>query len=270
MTTLFLNNAFVDAQQASVSVFDRSYLFGEGLFESFRSFDGKIPFLKDHINRLEWSAIFLEIPFSKDVDFEKVCWELLERNGLKEARFKIVLSGGGEEGKSNLVIFCEPFDEKKIPPVYRLRTEPQVRNESLPLAAMKTTSYLVKTYTRRLAREAGCDDAVLINNKGFVTETTTANIFWVDKDAHLFTVSSECGLLDGVMKKKLKELFVEHKIKCGENQILPNDLSSTREVFVTNSVIGIKPVVAVDGLQISGGETGPITQMVMDLWKKKL
>ena len=137
MTTLFLNNAFVDARQASVSVYDRSYLFGEGLFESFRSFDGKIPLLKDHVNRLEWSATFLGIPFPSDVNFEKVCLELLERNGLKDARFKMLLSQSSEvsdlsdlsDKRGNLVIFCDPFDEKKIPPVYRLRTEQQVRDD---------------------------------------------------------------------------------------------------------------------------------------------
>lgn len=282
MSMLYINGQYCDVSEATIPVTDRSYLFGEGLFESFRSFDGKIPLLKDHVNRLEWSTTFLELPFPKGVDFQKICDALLTKNKLKDARFKIVLSRVGWSSldnmdavdsvnrKSNLIVFCEPFDEKKTPPVYRLKVERGVVNDPLPLAAIKTTNYLHKVYARRIAQEAGYNDAVLLNAKGFVTETTTSNIFWVDKDAHLFTVASEQGLLDGVMKKKLKELFAASKLTCKEGFIGPDDLSSAREIFVTNSVIGIKPVVAVDLRQISGGEVGVVTAMIIDLWQKKM
>ena len=280
MNTLYLNGKYCDISEATIPVTDRSFLFGEGLFESFRSFDGKIPLLKDHINRLEWSTTFLDLPFPK-TDFQKICDQLLEKNKLKDARFKIIFSRAGQSSldnvdtvdavdtKINLIVFCEPYDEKKTPPVYRLKTERGVVNDPLPLAAIKTTNYLHKVYARRIAQEAGYNDAILLNAKGFVTETTTSNIFWVDKDAHLFTVASEQGLLDGVMKKTLKELFVKSKLTCKEGYITPDDFSSAREIFVTNSVIGVKPVVAVDLRQISGGEEGPITEMVRELWRKK-
>ncbi len=278
MNELYINGKYCDVSEATVPVTDRSYLFGEGLFESFRSFDGKIPLLKDHLNRLEWETTFLELPFPRHINFQKICEELLAKNKLKEARFKIVLSQSGRfasdqsdksDAETNLVVFCEPFDEKKIPPVYRLRIERILVNDPLPLAAIKTTNYLHKAYARKIAQEAGYNDAVLLNYKGLVTETTTANIFWVDKDAHLFTVASEQGLLDGVMKKKLKEIFAASKLTCKEGLIGPDDFSNAREIFVTNSVIGIKPVVAVDLRQISGGEEGPITEMVRELWEKK-
>lgn len=278
MSFVYVNAELIPAAQAKISVFDRSYLFGEGLFESFRSFDGRIPFLQDHVERLKWAATFLEIAFPK-VDFKRVCQLLLEKNGLKDARFKILLSrqlksAADPKDKSqvqtNITIFCEPFLTSRIPATYRLKTIHNMLNDSLPLVALKTTNYLAKTQARHQAREAGFDDGILLNSKGHVTECTTANIFWVDENGLLWTIPQAEGCLDGVMKKRLSQLLKENKLVLKEKGITSAGLSSAREVFVTNSVIGIRPVTKIDNRQISGGETGPVTQMLMDLWETAL
>lgn len=300
MTVIYLNGTFVEDSQAKISVYDRSYLFGEGLFETFVSINGKIPFLKDHLNRLEWSCTHLSLEFPSTINFSEICQELLKKNDLKNARFKILLSRTGIAPSSqikvkvestalsehranqnsidasnavfiqNCVVFCEPHDDKKIPATYHLKIIKNMHNDALPLAAIKSTHYLTKLLARSEAHDSGFDDGILTNSKGQVTETTTANIFWIDKDGVLWTVMSDQGVLDGITKKNLINLIKNKGLKIRDGVITALELSNQREVFVTNSVIGIKPVSQIDQRQISGGETGSVTEMLQDLWKNKI
>lgn len=276
MSIQFINNEYVAENEAKISIFDRSYLFGEGLFESFRSYgNGKIPLLQKHLNRLEWSCTFLGLPYPM-LNFKDICQTLLKKNNLKDARFKIVVSqnesleGSDLSEQSNITIFCLPLVEKNIPQTYKLKTLSTLVNDALPLSSVKTTNYLVKAMGRKEAKEFGCDDGILLNHKGFVTEGTSTNIFWIDKDNKLHTVLPEQGLLPGVMKQTVLDLLKEKNLKIKESLIKPDELSSSREVFVTNSLIGIKPVVEIDGRKISGGECGPVTEMISELWTNQL
>lgn len=300
MAVIYLNGTFIEDAQAQISVYDRSYLFGEGLFETFISVDGKIPFLTDHLNRLEWSCTHLSLEFPTEANFSEICRQLLKKNDLKNARFKILLSRTGIAPSSqikvklestalsehranqnsidasnavftqNCVVFCEPHDDKKIPSVYHLKTIKNIQNDALPLAALKSTNYLTKLLARSEAHDSGFDDGILVNSKGQVTETTTANIFWVDKDGALWTIMGDRGLLDGITKKNLIALIRDKGLKIRDGVVTPQELSNQREIFVTNSVIGIKPVSQIDQRQISGGEAGPVTGMLQDLWKNHL
>ncbi|MBF0106066.1 MAG: aminotransferase class IV [Deltaproteobacteria bacterium] len=284
MSFIYINGNYLPEKEALVSCFDRSFLFGEGLFESFKSCNSQCFFLKDHINRLEWSATYLGIDFPSSVNFAEVCQTLLDKNQFKDARFKIVLSRAGcgftdtahacghtdHERAVNLIVFCEDLCHCSHSTHYKLKVIKDLRNDALPLALIKTTNNLVKTLARAHAKEAGFDDGILLNAQGLVTETCTANIFWVDKDARLWTILKEQGALPGIMQKNLLEVLKENKISIKEGLISPQDLSNAREIFITNSIIGIKPVITVDGRQISGGETGSITAMLTDVWQKHL
>ena len=275
MTQVYLNGQFLAECDAKIPVTDRSYLFGEGLFESFRSHNGKIPFLKDHVARLEWSSEYLHLPFPADVDFAKITSELLAKNKLENARFKIILSKTDNlnktgEAQTNLLVSCEAFDDKKLPETYKLKVIKTFPADSLPLAAMKTTNYLVKILARNEAREAGFDDGLLVNSKGSVAEASSANIFWINASGQLCTIAADQGLLSGVTRRNLIELLKKNNFTVNETRATPDEISSSREVFVTNSIIGVKPVVAVDHRQISGGEIGSITAMICDLWKKQI
>lgn len=269
MSYIYLNGDIVPEATAKIPVTDRAYLFGEGLFESFRSHDGKIPLLSDHLNRLEWSATFLNLPYPGDIDFAEVCGALLAKNGLKDARFKIILSRTDDaESTANVLISCRALHA--VPSLYKLKTVKNYINDAPPIAAIKTTSYLVKTLSRAEARESGCDDAILLNAAGFVTEATTGNLFWIDEKGVLKTVPEAQGLLRGVVRTGLLDLLKCKGIAWREEPIRPEELSNMKEVFLTNSVLGIKPVVQIDGRKISGGETGAVTQMLIELWETRL
>lgn len=300
MATIFLNSEFLPSEEAKVSVFDRSYLFGEGLFETFRSINGKIPLLMAHINRLEWSCSVLGLHFPAHVNFQEVCEELLKKNELKDARYKILLSRTGIAPSSqikaslessalgehcsnqnlldanntaydqNLCIFCEPYHEDRIPKTYHLAIVKNIMNDAPPIATLKTTNYLTKLLARSEAHDAGYDDGILINTKGFVTETTTANIFWLDKDNKLWTTMEDQGVLPGVMKKHLIHIMKKNEISFKEGLITPKDLTNTREVFITNSVIGLRPVTKIDNRQISGGEIGSVSDMLKRLLEQDM
>ena len=265
------------AEQASVSIMDRSYLYGEGLFETLRCYDGQIPFLQNHLKRLEWASVFMNLDYPSDVDFAAIFLELSQKNQLPNARLKIVLSRrqtGIEKGEPtferNLVLFCEPLFSRPMPQAYKLKTMKMFANDSQPIVAMKTTNYLVKILAQMAARDAGGDDGILLNAKGNVTETTSGNIFWIDPAGKLYTVMMGEGFLGGTTRELVIAALAEKNLKCHEAAVTPQELSHMREVFVTNAIMGIKPVIEVDGRQISGREIGPVTQLVSEIWQKKL
>jgi branched-subunit amino acid aminotransferase/4-amino-4-deoxychorismate lyase len=275
--TIYVNGHYLSKENAKISVTDRSYLFGEGLFESFRSYNGKIPFLESHLNRLEWSCTFLGFEFPIEEDFLEICETLIEKNEIEDARFKIVLSrqDNSEDAKTpdysyNITVQCDDLKSIPINDTYKLRTAKNFLNDALPLVSVKNTNYLTKILARAQAKEFGCDDVILLNQHGKITETTSGNIFWVDKDAGLWTVMDDQGLLPGITKQKLKNIFEAKGLKLKTGVITAQELTHAREVFITNSVIGIKPVVEIDGRQISGGLAGEITTMIKGLWDKTL
>lgn len=278
MTYIYVNGDLVPQNEAKISVHDRSYLFGEGLFESFRSYDGKVPFLKDHLQRMEWAATFLNIHFPVGIDFTKVCHLLSDKNQFKDARFKIMLSRLESEDDdpyaetssedTNVVVFVKAYEENDKP--YRLKIIKNLRNDAQPLVSMKTTNYLAKVVGRFDARHAGFDDGILLNSQGNVTETTSGNIFWIDDQGELNTVLEEQGLLGGITKRHFMELVKSKELKCHEKVIKPEELLKAKEVFMTNSVVGIKPVLEIDSTSIGVGEVGDVTAMLMDLWRHYL
>jgi branched-subunit amino acid aminotransferase/4-amino-4-deoxychorismate lyase len=285
MNTIYHNGSYIPASEAKISPYDRSFLFGEGLFETFRSYDGTFPFLEAHVTRLEWSSTYFGFTFPEDLNFEGICTTLLEKNSLKDARFKIVLSGIPRdfskataqpmpllesEYETQILIYCEHLLEEHVSEPAKLKVIKNYVNDAMPLAAVKTTNYLLKMRARMIAKEAGYDDGILLNHHGMVTETCTGNLFWLDTNSTLWTVMDDQGLLSGIMRKFTIDLLKENKLNIKEGVISPKDLSHAKEIFMTNSVVGIKPVVSIDDRQISGGEIGDITHMIKELWDKQI
>jgi len=274
MKWIAVNGHVLPANEAKISVHDLSYLYGEGVFETFRSHDGQLLFLEHHLARLEWSCTFLNIPFTAP-EAAKLAQELLQKNQLKEARFKIVVSQNQTDNPNdapsiNQIMFCEALDMARLARPFKLKTIHSYKNDDGILATLKTTNYLAKRLARQEAIDHGFDDGILLNHKNQVTECTTGNLFWVDQNGVLKTILKDCHHLPGIMKKQVLDLMQKHKLKCSEEIITANEFSHAREIFMTNAVLGIKPVVMVDHRQISGGEPGDITLMLQDLWQKHL
>lgn len=278
---IYLNGKIVDASEAKISVFDRSYLFGEGLFETFRSYDGKLPFLDKHLARMEWSATFLGLPFPHPQEIKKAIADLMTENKLLDARVKIILSTVNDGIKPqpvtpqtpvNLVILMEkssPLPDANYQKGAALVTIHSAQNEPPPVSNIKTTSYACKMIARREFMERDVYDGILLSAGGFVTETTSANIFWVQNGV-VFTPPLSVGLLGGITRQVIGEILKEQKIDFKEQSITPEELKNKSEVFITGSTIEVMPVTVIDEKKIGNGKPGLMTQRIRDFYRQRI
>lgn len=275
---IYLNGKIVDESEAKVSVFDRSYLFGDGLFETLRSYDGKLPFLERHLNRMEWGATFMGLPFPHPKEIEEGIVQTLQANKLENARIRIMLSGVNqglkpdlvsEEVTLNLVIVCEkfiPLPTENYEKGISLITVRSVKNEPAPVSNVKSASRATKMMARREIDEKKSFDGILLNSEDFVAETTASNIFWVI-GKQIYTPPPTVGLLQGVTRDIVIELLKNEGITVKESFILPDEIAKVDEIFLTGSIIEVLPVTRLDLNKIGNGKPGSITQKVQTLYQ---
>lgn len=279
---VYLNGQIVDEKDAKISVLDRGYLFGEGLFETLRAYGGYIPFLDKHLNRMEWSATFIDIPFPHPSEIKKGIIDTLKENKLKDARVKIILSAKNKSGfrpliptsemDVHLVIGCEslnPFSDKDYEEGVNLTFIRSVKNDPPPVSDLKSVNWLIKMIGRREFSEKDCFDGILLNARGFVTETTTANIFWAEGEK-VFTPPTSIGLLPGVTRDVVIHLIKDQGFEFQERIVSGEKLTRASEIFITNSILEVMPVTEIDFVPINSGEPGKITKELQKLYKERI
>lgn len=269
---IYINGKFYPESRAKVSVFDHGYLYGDGVFETLRADGGRVFKLDEHLNRLFNSAqtIKLKIPLTKE-EIKEAVKETLKKNRLKSAYIRVSLSRGrGELGLSpkgcsspNLVIIAKK--PKGYPPeLYQRGVEvitASTRRSSPPMLfpGIKCTNFLWGILAKIEAEQRGAFEAILLNSQGEVTEGTVSNIFIV-KESILITPPTYAGILEGITRNCVIELAKKMGIGVKEETITSYDLYTADESFLTNTSLGIMPVVKVDGRVISKGKPGKITQ----------
>jgi branched-chain amino acid aminotransferase len=269
---IYLNNRFVSKEEAKISVFDHGFLYGDGVFETLRSYGGKVFMLSEHIARLEQSAARLHIPMPvKRSRLSAIVTESLELNKLTDAYLRITVSRGlGEFGldpalckNPTLVVIAKPFepypesfyaDGVSVAVVQTRRNLP----EALP-PHVKSLNYLNNILAKMEATALGAYDAVLLNHQGEVTEGTTSNIF-VALGGRLLTPASDCGILAGITRNLVLRLARELEIPTEETRLTAADLPIADECFLTNTTVEVLPVTQVDGQSIGEGRPGEITR----------
>jgi branched-chain amino acid aminotransferase len=258
---VYLNGRFVTAGRAAISPLDRGFLYGDGLFETMRAYQGRVFRLHAHLQRMAASAAVLRLPHTLDVEaIGGIAQELLRRNGLSDGALRLTITRGPGDG-----VDLPPQAEPTI-----LMTARRLARDSgldspadvlaLPnsapvpaLARHKTLCYLPYVLARAQAKAAGADDALLLNAEGVVTEASTSNVFIVRGD-HLATPRLECGLLPGITRGIVLDLAREAGLAPEEADLKLEDLRSTGECFLTNSVAEITPVRRLDGAVIGEGK----------------
>jgi len=280
-------------KQANVSVFDRSFLYGDSLYEVVRTYEGKPFRLKEHLARMEKSAALCQMKFSQSsAVYEK---EMLRSIAAYRAQpgkknedvyCRIVVSRGcgkigfglkNLESESLYVIMVEPISLYPTPPFVqgtKLQVSRRVRNHPKSVdPAMKSGNYLNNLLAYLTAADAGYDDALLPDQQGFVTEGTTFNVFYV-KRGIVATPPLDVGILDGVTRRAVINLCVELGIPCREVRFPKEYLYEADEVFVTSSLKEVLPVLNLDGKKINRGRAGPVAAVLKaaftDLVKKEL
>jgi aminodeoxychorismate lyase len=254
---VFLNGEFVAQQQAVVSVFDRAFLYGDGLFETMRVRNGK-PFRWDqHVERLRRGAEFLRISLPLTADsLRDSAEQLIRRNRLADALLRLTLSRGvGIRGYSpkgadrpSVVMSLHPLPEApaQTPPQWRLVTASFLLPAGEPLAQFKTCNKLPQILARAEADAAGADEALLLNTDGQIVEGATSNLFWIDQDS-LCTPNLASGILEGVTRAVVLELAQRLNLPARETSNSPAGLLQAQGVFLSLSSIGIAEAVSLDG-----------------------
>jgi len=279
---IYLNGRFVSRAEAVVSVFDHGFLYGDGVYETLRAYEGRIFMLQEHLARLERSArlIGLSIPLDGG-QWAPILAEALRRNNLSAAYIRITVSRGeGAIGldpglcrSPTLVVMAQPLPSYP-PPLYDqgvaliIATTRRNLPQALP-PHVKSLNFLNNILAKREASEVKAFDAVMLNAEGNLAECTTSNLFFV-KGGRVCTPSGACGILDGITRNVVLRLATEQGIPSEEGTYAPVSLFSADECFLTNTTMEIMPVRTVDDRTIGTGCPGPITERLRRLFQVNL
>jgi len=275
ISKIYIDGEFYSEAEAKVSVFDHGLLYGDGIFEGIRFYNGRVFRLEEHLERLWDSArsICLEIPMSQRAMGEALL-ETIRKNDLREGYIRLIVTRGvgnlglnPEQCKHPSVIIIVAQIALYPENVYRnglsvvtcatRRTNPSALNP-----AVKSLNYLNNVMARIEANLAGADEALMLNDEGNVAECTADNVFII-KHGQIFTPPITAGALRGITRAVVFEIAGELGIKISETDITRHDVFIADECFLTGTAAEIIPVVKADGRPIRNGKPGPITTRMM-------
>ena len=273
---VYVNGTIAPADQAVVPVYDHGFVYGEGVYETLRTYN-KVPFLYDrHMRRLRASAerLLLDVPYDDATMLTWIEQTVAAAGPLEEAYIRILHTRGvGElnyDPKSTpaptTVIIAKPF-EAPAPRVFndgiRISLVDMLRNHPKSVnPIIKSNNLLNNALAMQMAYRSGAEEALMCNFRGELTECSQANFFMV-RNGVVLTPPSQAGLLEGVTRAFLFEIGREIGIDVREETLHPNDLESADEMFITSTTRELSPVVNVDGRVVGTGKPGPITQQLL-------
>jgi branched-chain amino acid aminotransferase len=276
---VYIDGKFYDQRDAKISIFDHGLLYGDGIFEGIRAYNGRVFRLKEHIDRLFCSAkaILLKIPLARGAVTEAVL-ESCRRNKLRDGYIRLLVTRGiGTLGlnpnrcKRPSVIVIADKIQLYPPKLYErgmeIITVPTVRSLHSALnPAIKSLNYLNNILAKIEANNAGCEEAVMLNAGGYIAECTGDNIF-VFKNGKLMTPPLSAGALYGITRQVVIEIAEQSGIPVSEPQLTRYDLFNADECFVTGTGAEIMPVVKIDGREIGTGKPGPLTNKLVSEYR---
>ena len=273
---IWLDGKHVDQTDAKISVYDHGLLYGDGVFEGIRVYNGKIFECEAHFDRLYESAlaIRLTIPFGK-ADLVAATEATFKLNGFTDCYVRLVVTRGvGNLGlapnkcKVPSVFIIADLIELYPREMYQngmaIITASVIRNHPNALSPrIKSLNYLNNILAKIEAIDAGVPEAVMLNHEGNVSECTADNIFII-KGGVVYTPATHDGILEGVTRKVIIELCAKHGIRCVEKTLQKHDLYVADEFFLTGSGAEVIPVTKLDGRPIGPGTPGPVTRRLIE------
>ena len=275
---IFLNDKIVKDTEGLLSTLDRGFLYGDGLFETLRAYEKKPFRLEDHVTRLSNSAQYFDIPFRyTSQQIQQIIEQLLAANNLQDAYIRMTLSRGlGVNGlistgtcTPTFVIHAKPltaYPESLYKTGVALITSHILRSTTCPISCHKTLNFLTNYLIRREASEKGAHDALILNTDNYIAECAVSNIFVVEKSI-VITPSSKANILPGITRKITLELCKEKGIHASEELFGLERVFGANEVFITNALMEIMPVLKIDGHAIGKPVPGAITKLLHDKYK---
>jgi branched-chain amino acid aminotransferase len=272
---IYIDGKYYDEANAKISVFDHGLLYGDGIFEGIRAYNGRVFKLKEHIDRLFCSAkaILLDLPISH-AELMAAVVDTCRANGIRDGYIRLVVTrGAGTLGlnpnrcENPSVIVIADKIQLYPPELYakgmEIITVPTVRNLHSALnPAIKSLNYLNNILAKIEANNAGCEEAILLNAEGYVAECTGDNVFIV-RGNELLTPPLSAGALYGITRGVVMVLAAEAGLKVGEPNLTRYDLFNADECFLTGTGAEVVPVVKLDGRVIGTGKPGPITERLV-------
>jgi len=272
---VYIDGKFLNERDAKVSVFDHGLLYGDGIFEGIRAYNGRVFRLREHIDRLFYSAkaILLKIPISHAALMQATV-EACRQNKLRDGYIRLVVTRGvGTLGlnpdrckKPSVIIIADKIQVYPTALYARgmnIVTVPTVRNLHSALnPAIKSLNYLNNILAKIEANNAGVEEAVMLNAEGFVAECTADNLFVV-KAGKLFTPPLSAGALYGITRQTVMELAKQLGLPVSEPNLTRYDLFNADECFLTGTGAEIMPVIKIDGRVIGTGKPGKLTRKLV-------
>ncbi|MBI3596166.1 MAG: aminotransferase class IV [Nitrospirae bacterium] len=279
---IYLNSKFVDEQRAVISVLDHGFLYGDGVFETLRAYQGRLFRSDEHLRRLKESARGLEIflPYTLPV-LRRQLDETLLVNHLKNALLRICISRGcGPIGldpalcrKPTFVIIPRVFNGYnprqyhhglKIAIVSVRRTPRSVLDPQI-----KSANFLNNILAKIQAKRNRADEGLMLAVNGYLTEGSISNFFIVTR-GRLYTPTVDLGILAGITRRLVIDLARQADIPVKETRLRPSDLYKADECFLTNTSMEIMPVAKADGFTIGDGRPGPVTRLLHEAYQEQV
>ncbi len=269
---VFIDGKFVDEKNAKISVFDHGLLYGDCVFEGIRAYNGRVFKLKEHVDRLYYSAkaILLKIPMPRQA-ITKAVLDTCRRNKIRDGYIRLVVTRGvGTLGldpdrckKGSVIVIAGKIQlypkelyEKGMP----LITVPTTRNFANAInPAIKSLNYLNNILAKIEAKIGGCAEAIMLNPSGNVAECTGDNVF-ILSGGKLLTPPLSAGALRGITRGAVIGLAAEMGLEVCEPDLTRYDLYNADECFITGTAAEIAPVASIDGRVIGKGKPGPVTK----------
>jgi branched-chain amino acid aminotransferase len=277
---IYIDGEYYPKSQAKISVFDHGLLYGDGVFEGIRAYNGTVFKLKEHIDRMYQSAhsLMLQIPLTKEQVTEAVL-ETLRKNNMKDAYIRLVVTRGvGDLGldprkcpKATIIIIAGAIvlhgNEAKEKGITTLVSWVRRHPVDATSHEIKSLNYLNSVMAKIEANAAGADEAICLDKNGFVAEGVGENIFII-KNGRLFTPPVCSGALPGITAQVTSRLAAKLGAEVTESNITPYQLFNADEVFFTGTAAEIVPIREVNKRQIGDGKPGPITKKLIAAFQK--
>lgn len=278
---VYINGRLLPLSEARISPLDYGFMYGFSLFETLRSYDGRLFRLPEHLSRLREGAAFLGISkIPDDAGMERAIRETLLANNLRDARIRLTLSIG--EGtlspdtlsckQPTLMVAAAHFtspNEDIYERGYRAIVSEHRRDSLSPLSKIKTGNYLASLLARTEARQKRAEEALLLNERGGLSECSASNIFIV-KNGRIITPDEKSGILSGITRQEVLKICLQSGYDVEEREVRPEELFQTDEAFITNSLLEIMPLTEINGQPLGKGHRGDITKKLHSAYRDKV
>ena len=273
---IYVNGTLQESSAPHIDVNDRGFSLGDGLFETIKYDGERLQFFEQHFQRFKLSAKTLFIPFEYSAnDLQRVCLDLINQNKLEKqtVAIRLTLTRGvskrgiaiHEQVSPTLVITSVPYQPPTTYPKTYITTIR--RNEYSPITQLKTTHYLESILARQSAVSSGYDEGIMLNTRGYITETSIANLFLVANNT-VRTAPIHSGIMPGIIRGIIIQCCKLAEIDLVEEEIDRRSLDHVCEAFQTNSLIGIQPLSSINDIQLSLPPGNTVTSKITSLYKK--